>query len=197
MCSHFHEKCFRTALIMTDIHLHVDNVENMQQSGIRIGDKESHTQVILIQLNFLHEWRHHKGERLSVEVVQRVADKHGQKYSASVVSITCCRHGCRFSPVKEYISIYIYNRGPIQRERSRLLSFDRLLDSELCDRIHCSDSAAYKWRCARNQWEVNGQLFWPGADLIWVATMCCWPARGTGEGHQSDWELLLSSGTYL
>lgn len=62
----------------------------------------SHTQVILIQLNFLHERRHHKGESLSVEVVERVADKHGQKYCAPVVSITCCGHGCRFSPFRKW-----------------------------------------------------------------------------------------------
>lgn len=60
----------------------------------------SHTQVILIQLNFLHERRHHKGESLSVKVVERVADKHGQKYGAPVVSIAGCGHGCRFSPLK-------------------------------------------------------------------------------------------------
>lgn len=53
------------------------------------------TQVILVQLNFVHERRHHKGESLSVEVVKSVADKHCQKYGCPVVSIACCGHGCR------------------------------------------------------------------------------------------------------
>lgn len=97
----------------------------------------SHTQVILIQLNFLHERRHHKGESLSVEVVERVADKHGQKYCAPVVSITCCGHGCRFSPFKKW-----------QQKNKPFVPFETsaACDSDLCFRIHCAQAAAYMWR---------------------------------------------------
>lgn len=58
------------------------------------------TQVILIQLDFVHERRHHKGESLPVEVVKSVADKHGQEYSCPVVSIACPGHGCSCGPFK-------------------------------------------------------------------------------------------------
>lgn len=53
------------------------------------------TQVILVQLNFVHERRHHKGESLPVEVVKSVADEHGQEDGRPVVSIARCGHGCR------------------------------------------------------------------------------------------------------
>ena len=81
-----------------------------------------HTKVILIQLNFLHQRRHHKGESLPVEVVQRVADKHGQEYSASVVSITWFSHGCRFGPTKLTSTGRIEDKS---RGGSKLLLSDR------------------------------------------------------------------------
>lgn len=51
-----------------------------------------HTQVIFVQWNLLHQGGHHKRKSLSVEVVQRVANEHGQEYCGAVVSITWFSH---------------------------------------------------------------------------------------------------------
>lgn len=109
----------------------------------------SHTQIILIQFNFLHYRRHHEGESLSVEVVQRVAHKHGQKYSSSVVFITCSGHGCKSER----------NEGE-SRGESELQACDRLLLSVTVN--FDPGSTAHK---------VNGQLLHCTADLLCIVTV--------------------------
>lgn len=117
-------------------NLYTDVIINRKQRG-------SHTQIILIQLNLLHYRRHHKRERLSVEVVQCVAHKHGQKYRASVVSIAWLSHGCSL--------VLKHSENSSQsRDGSVLLPF-ATCSSELCFRIHCTQPAAYKHRSVCNQ----------------------------------------------
>jgi hypothetical protein len=57
------------------------------------NSEASLTQVIFVQLDLLHERGHHKGKGLPVEVVQRIAHKHGQENGGAVISIPCGCHG--------------------------------------------------------------------------------------------------------
>lgn len=125
----------------------------------------SHTQVILVQLNFFHYRRHHKGESLSVKVVQRVAHKHGQENSSSVVSITCSGHDCKVCPTK-----IVKSEGESRGGR-KLLACDR---PQLCVTLNFDSwSTVQKQLLASvcNQsvrLMVNFSMSW--ADLICVVT---------------------------
>lgn len=80
----------------------------LEKQGTHMKNKpKPRTQVILVQLDFLHESRHDEGEGLPVEVVKRVAHEHGQEYACPVVPIAVPGHGCTCRPSKSLLKAWL------------------------------------------------------------------------------------------